>query len=179
MLACLLLRIIRFHYRPQTRFGARQCFYICVSFCLRGNWLPSMHHRSNGQGDGQTPPPGLPTEGGLGRSPRSAYRGGWADPSMGYYGLQSASIVLDLNQFVHQKRRLDGVFQHHSPKSKYSLCWYGWCLKTWCINWFRFFYTRWLGLEPGSKCLCPKFLCPTTCEWKKSSNKFFRISVTV
>ena len=54
--------------------------------------------------------------------PRSAYGGGWADPSMGYYGLQSASIVLDLNQFVHQKRRLDGVFQHHSPKSKYSLC---------------------------------------------------------
>ena len=68
------------------------------------------------------PPPGLPTEGPLGRPPRSAYRGGWADPSMGYYGLQSASIVLDLNQFVHQKRRLDGVFQHHSPKSKYSLC---------------------------------------------------------
>ena len=36
-------------YRPQMKFGARQCFYTCLSFCPQRGWLPSMHHRSHDQ----------------------------------------------------------------------------------------------------------------------------------
>ena len=28
--------VAKFNYRPQTKFGARECFYTCVSFCSRG-----------------------------------------------------------------------------------------------------------------------------------------------
>ena len=39
-------------YHRQTKFGARLCFYSCVSFCSQGvgGGLPSMHHRSHDQG---------------------------------------------------------------------------------------------------------------------------------
>ena len=36
--------------RLQTKFGARECFYPCVSLCSQGGWLPSMHHRPHDQG---------------------------------------------------------------------------------------------------------------------------------
>ena len=37
------------YYRPQTKFGERQCFYTCVSFCSQGG--------SASSGGGADPPP--------------------------------------------------------------------------------------------------------------------------
>ena len=37
----LLQRLINDYYRLQTKFGARQCFYTCVSFCSPGVGFPA------------------------------------------------------------------------------------------------------------------------------------------
>ena len=57
------------------KFGARQCFYVCLSFCPQGGWLPSMHHRSHDQG-GSASGGGVCIQGGEG----GLHPGGWSDP---------------------------------------------------------------------------------------------------
>ena len=63
--------LIRCHYRPQTKFGARLCFYTCVSFCSQGEGeglCPCMYHRSHDQGGlcpGDLCPGGICLEGGV------------------------------------------------------------------------------------------------------------------
>ena len=74
-------------YRPQTKFGARQCFHRCLSV-HGGGGLPSQHASQVtwGGGVGQTSL-GLPTEGDICI---------WAPPPspryMGYYGIRSTSV---------------------------------------------------------------------------------------
>ena len=42
-------RSSRTRYRPQTKFGARSCFYTCLSFCSHGGGgVPSLHHSITG-----------------------------------------------------------------------------------------------------------------------------------
>ena len=40
------------NYWPQMKFGARQVFYTCVSFCSQEGWIPSMHHMTRGSASG-------------------------------------------------------------------------------------------------------------------------------